>query len=321
MEIRCRVRGSPDSSLRSLAWSAEQAPEATFITDAAGVIEYVNLAFEALTGFSRVEVIGRTPVMLKSGRHDRDFYATLWATILSGRAFRGIVVNRRRNGELYHEEKTIRPYVNGAGEVTHFISTGRDVSDRVREVEQLRHAATHDSLTDLPNRNLFLDRLDQALRHAARRGEGFAVAIVDIDRFKAINDGYGHLAGDAVLQAVAFRVQHCVREIDTVARIGGDELALILAGMSTRADMEKVIAKVVAACAEPVEFEDRILETAVSIGASLYPQDGVTQEELRRKADRAMYSAKRSGGNRYRFFSRAAEANSCAAVARTADHA
>ena len=321
LDIRRRDQESPDASLRAFAWSAEQAPETTFITDVAGVIEYVNPAFEALTGFSRVEVIGRTPVVLRSGAHHRDFYATLWATILSGQAFRGIIVNRRKNGEIYHEEKTIRPFVNRTGKITHFISTGRDVSDRVREVEGLRHAATHDSLTDLPNRTLFLDRLGQALRHAARRSEGFAVAVIDIDGFKVINDRYGHLAGDAVLKTIAFRIQHCVRAMDTVARLGGDELTLILMDTSNRRDTEKIIAKVVAASAEAVEFDDRLIEATVSIGASLYPQDGVTEDELRKKADRAMYRAKRSGGNRHRFFGRAAEAQSVAVVPGTAEHA
>jgi diguanylate cyclase (GGDEF)-like protein len=170
------------------------------------------------------------------------------------------------------------------------------------ELEKLRHAATHDSLTGLPGRNLFLDRLDQLLRHARRRKEGFTLAMIDLDRFKALNDRLGHLAGDAMLQEIARRLRRCVRESDTVARLGGDEFALILVGAAERDAAARILDKVLAAASAPVRFEHHTLRVGVSAGACLYPRDGRSVEELRRRADAAMYAAKRAGGDRYHFF-------------------
>ena len=223
---------------------AEDCPDAVIVTDRAGRIEYVNAACERVTGYARGELVGRTPALLKSGSHETDFYRGLWSALLAGGEFCGVVVNRLEGG---------------------FVSFGRDVTERARELEKLAHAATHDSLTDLPNRSLFLDRLGQALRQAQRRREPFTVAILDIDRFRDSNNLYGHLAGDAVLQAVAARV----------------------------------LQKIVVANAAPVPFEARKLPVSVSIGACTYPEAGATERELRTRADLRMFEAKRAGGSRY----------------------
>jgi diguanylate cyclase (GGDEF)-like protein/PAS domain S-box-containing protein len=277
---------------------AEQCPDAVIVTDRAGRIEYVNRACERLTGYARDELVGRTSAVLKSGTHEADFYRRLWSTLRAGEEFRAVFANRKKNGELYYEEKIIRPLRNGSGDTTGFASFGRDVTDRARELEKLNHAATHDSLTDLPNRSLFLDRLGQALRQATRRKEEFTVAILDIDRFRDTNNRFGHLAGDAVLQAVAHRTRACVREADTVARIGGDEFALILSGTNP-SDAARVLEKIVAANAAPLRFEDLDLAVSVSVGAATYPWDGSSELALRKRADCRMYEAKRAGGTRY----------------------
>jgi len=283
---------------------AEQCPDAVILTDAAGRIEYVNPVCEKITGYALSELAGGTPAVLKSGVHEADFYRQLWATILDGREFRAVFTNRKKGGELYYEEKIIRPLAHADGRITHFVSFGRDATERSQELEKLTHAATHDSLTDLPNRALYLDRLGQTLRHAMRRNDEFMVAMLDIDRFRDTNNRYGHLAGDAVLQAVGARTKHCVREADTVARTGGDEFSLILIA-ADRTSSAVVLQKIVAANCAPVSFEGRSIHATVSIGAAGYPHDAVREDELRKCADQAMYAAKEEGGNRYHFYSAA----------------
>jgi diguanylate cyclase (GGDEF)-like protein/PAS domain S-box-containing protein len=279
----------------------EQWPDAVLLADARGVIQYVNPAFERLTGYRAREIVSRTPALLRSGRHDAAFYRRLWARLRSGRSYRGVFLNRRKNGELFHEEEIIRPLRGARGRVTHFLCTGRDVSALMRELERLERLATHDPLTGLPNRHLYADRLAQALREAERRREGVAVALLDLDDFKRVNTRYGHLAGDAVLKAVARRTRRCVRAIDTVARVGGDEFALVLPLSRSRRAAATVLEKVRAANAAAVRYGGVRIPMSVSIGASLYPRDGRRESELRRGADAAMYRAKRAGGNRYRF--------------------
>jgi diguanylate cyclase (GGDEF)-like protein/PAS domain S-box-containing protein len=281
----------------------EQCPDAVLVTDPQGRIVYANPVFERMTGYAAEELAGRTPAILKSGMHEADFYRRLWAALLAGQEFRALFANRRRNGEPYYEDKILRPLFDGEGRVTHFVSFGRDATERAQEFERLAHAATHDALTDLPNRSLFLDRLHQALRHAARRGEEVTLAMVDIDRFRDSNTRYGHLGGDAVLQAIAQRTRACLREADTVARIGGDEFAIILPG-SGRAQAGGVLGKVVAANDAPVAYAGAGIGTSISVGASSFPDDARESAALRKQADEAMYAAKAAGGNRCVFYAR-----------------
>jgi len=265
------------------------------------VIEYVNPAFESFTGYLRADAIGRKPSILGTGAHDDEFFLDAWRRILAGQSFRGVFVNRRKSGEQIHVENLIWPLTTAHGRIAKYVCQMRDVSAHVREKQCLAHAATHDPLTDLPNRTLFLDRLGLALRHAARRATGFAVAILDVDSFSDINNRHGHLAGDKVLEAVARRSASCVREVDTVARIGGDEFALILLDTKENADVAVVLEKIRDANAVPIFCFERMIQIGVSIGASLYPRDSTDPEALRLLADKAMYAAKRAGGNRVRF--------------------
>jgi diguanylate cyclase (GGDEF)-like protein/PAS domain S-box-containing protein len=270
----------------------EQCPDGVLATDRQGCIEYVNPAYERLTGYARDELVGRTPALLKSGTHEADFYRALWAALLAGQDFRAVFCNRRKSGELYYEDKIIRPVEGG------FVSFGRDVTDRSLEIEKLAHAATHDGLTGLPNRRLFADRLQQAMAHAGRRGEELTVAVMDVDRFRDANNRHGHLAGDAVLRAIAQRTLGCVRASDTVARIGGDEFALVLVDAGAQA-AAGVLDEVVAANAAPVEFDGRALAVSVSVGACSFPREARGATELQNRADLRMYEAKRAGGNRW----------------------
>jgi diguanylate cyclase (GGDEF)-like protein/PAS domain S-box-containing protein len=278
----------------------EQSSDAVLISGADGIIQYVNPAFEGMTGFASAEAVGHKPSILKSGHHESDFYRALWDTLRQGVEFRGVFINRKKSGELFHAEQVIRPFFGADGRVTHFVSIARDVSDRIRELETLTRAATHDSLTDLPNRRLFFDRLGQALRQALRRSTGLAVVVVDVDRFKAINDRYGHLGGDAVLQGTASRLQHCVREEDTVARLGGDEFGLILLDTADPFVVAALLQKIVRTFTAPLTLDGCAIPVSVSVGACLYPEATGDERELVQCADAAMYEAKRAGGGCYR---------------------
>lgn len=277
---------------RSFRHYLEQCPDGVLATDRDGRIEYVNPAYERLTGYAREELIGRTPALLKSGMHEADFYRRLWSALLAGEEFRAVFCNRRKDGGIYYEDKIVRAVEGG------FVSFGRDVTTRSLEIEKLAHAATHDSLTGLPNRSLFQDRLQQALRHAARRGEPLTVAIMDIDRFRDTNNRFGHLAGDAVLQAIAQRTLGCVRASDTVARIGGDELAVLLVD-AAGPTAARVLQEIVEANAAPVPFDSHEIPVSVSIGACAFPGEATTPVELHKLADQRMYEAKHAGGNRW----------------------
>jgi diguanylate cyclase (GGDEF)-like protein/PAS domain S-box-containing protein len=277
---------------RSFRRYLEQCPDGVLATDLQGRIEYVNPAYERLSGYASGELVGRTPALLKSGAHEADFYRRLWSALLAGEEFRAVFCNRRKGGEIFYEDKIIRPIEGG------FVAYGRDVTARSLEIEKLAYAATHDSLTGLPNRSLFQDRLQQALSHAARRKEELTVAIMDIDRFRDTNNRFGHLAGDAVLQAVAQRTLGCVRSSDTVARIGGDELALLLVDAVGPA-AGRVLQEIVEANAVPVRFDSRELPVSVSIGACAFPREATTALELHKLADRRMYEAKHAGGHRW----------------------
>ena len=276
----------------------DQNPDAMTILDATGMIKYVNPAFEVLSGYGRNEALGQNFSIIDSktniAKLIRDFRH------VDPSPYRAVVVSRRKNGEQFHAESLIWPVLDNRGKLTNCACHMRDATDRLQLIDNLSHAATHDPLTDLPNRSLFIDRLTVAMRHAARRRESLAVAIMDIDQFKAANTRYGHLAGDAVLQAVARRSIGCLREADTVARIGGDEFALILPVANKRAGLD-VLEKVRAGNALPVRYEDARIPTSVTIGASIYPQDGNNVTALWKNADLAMYAAKHAGRNCFRF--------------------
>lgn len=282
------------------AW-LDQNPDVLLIMDAGGTIAYVNPAFESLSGYGRAEAVGQKCSILDGGTHDADLYRGMAHAFRAGVPHRAVFLNRRKNGEPFHAESVIWPVFDTQGCVQSYACHMRDATERLQALDRLSHAATHDPLTDLPNRSLFLDRLKLALRQAARRGEEVAVAIMDIDRFKNANTRHGHQAGDAVLQAVATRSTGCVRATDTVARIGGDELALILPAANGRAGTE-VLEKVRAGNAQPVPYEGCLIRTSVSVGVCIYPHDGSNARTLCRNADSAMYAAKRAGGNCVRFY-------------------
>jgi diguanylate cyclase (GGDEF)-like protein/PAS domain S-box-containing protein len=296
-------RRRAEAQIRLHAHALEQTADAVLITDRDGVIEYVNPAFERDTGYSRDEAIGKKPNLIRSDVHSLEFFARLWETILRGEVFSDVLVNRRRDGSLYYEEKTITPLKDDKGRITHFIATGKDITERMRTQERLHFLAHHDVLTSLPNRMLFMDRLEHALALARSPEFPVAVLFLDLDRFKTINDSLGHGSGDRALQTVATRLNEAVRRGDTVARLGGDEFALILENVTGPQAVAPIARKLLEVVSQPVALEGREYVMTASIGISLCPGDGTDAATLLKHADIALYRAKDSGRNAFQFYS------------------
>ena len=297
-----RKQRREEATLRRLSSIVEHATDVIYITDRHGIIEYVNPGFERITGYARAEAIGMTPRMLKSGTHGGEFYQNLWSTILRGKEFRELLVNRRKDGSLYHEEKTIIPILDNAGVVTHFVSTGKDVSERVLSQENINYLAHHDNLTGLPNRTQFRLRLNEALARTRRNEKLLALLFLDLDHFKRINDSLGHDVGDALLQQVAERLKASIRETDSVGRLGGDEFTVILESINHVNNVIAVAQKLVYAINQPFVIGAHTLHVSVSIGITLYPLDDSESDLLIKNADMAMYHAKELGRNGFQFY-------------------
>ena len=296
-------RKRAQAQMGKLSRALERTGDAVIITDRFGVIEYVNPAFEAMSGYSSQEALGNNPNIIKSGKHDAGFYKQLWATLLSGEDFRDVIINRKKDGTIYYEEKTISPLRDDEGKISHYVATGKDITDRIQTQEKLHHLAHHDVLTGLPNRILFIERLTQGILHARRHGYALAVMFLDMDRFKVINDSLGHDTGDQLLQEFGRRLVACVRSSDTVARLGGDEFTILLEDMADPDNVATVAGKVINALSTPFVLDGRELFVTTSIGVSVFPGDGDDVRSMLKNADTAMYRAKELGRNNYQFYS------------------
>lgn len=292
------------SELQKLNTAVEHSPGSIIITDRSGVIEYVNPAFCRLTGFSREEALGQHTRILKSGLQPPEFYREMWESILAGKEWQGEFHNRRKDGSTFWEQASISPIYNKTGTISHFVAVKEDVTERRQLLECLDQLAYYDKLTGIPNRTLFFDRLDVALATAHREGRLFALLFVDLDGFKQVNDSHGHEAGDSVLQETSRRLLSCIRESDTVARMGGDEFTLILCNLASPGDAGLVADKLISELVRPIRLDDQtVCRIGASIGISLYPSDSLTAEQLVSAADSAMYEVKREGKNGYCYFS------------------
>jgi diguanylate cyclase len=288
-----------DQQQMLLAKALEVAANAIFITDREGRIIWLNDAFSQLCGYSKEEAIGQTPRLLSSGKQDSEFYRSLWETILSGRSWQGELIERRRDGSLYAVHEVITPIIDNAGQITHFLACQYDVTAHTQEEEKIRQLAYHDSLTGLPNRTLFLDRLSREINHARNQHSQCAVLFLDLDHFKKVNDTLGHAWGDRLLVAAAGRFRAAVRKADTIARLGGDEFAILFADFDESETAGALAEKLVALIRQPFMLEQQKIEISVSIGISLYPRDGESVEALLNCADAAMYRAKKQGRSAY----------------------
>lgn len=277
--------------------------EGIMITARDGAILDVNEAFCEITGYSKAEILGRKPNMLKSGRHDKEFYARMWSSILANGQWSGEIWDRRKDGEVYPKWLSIGAVRGERDEITHFVAIFTDITAMKQSEERLLQLAHFDFLTGLPNRILFRDRLSQAMRQAKRNKRGMALMFIDLDRFKGINDSLGHKAGDQLLVEVAGRLLACVRKSDTVARLGGDEFTVVVSELHAPAAAAVVAEKIIESVGQPVTLEGVEVVVTPSIGIAVFPADGATPEDLIKNSDRAMYQAKEQGRNTYRFYS------------------
>jgi len=297
-----RERGDRDASLARLARAVEQGPFSVMITDTAGNIEYVNRKFVQITGYEAEEVLGRNASILKSGYTSPEEYRRLWTTIRDGGEWRGEFRNCRKDGEYYWASVCIVPVRDADGTITHFLSIEEDITETHAAAQRVWRQANYDELTALPNRNLFMDRLGQALANAARGSRMVGLMYLDLDHFKTVNDTLGHEAGDELLRQAARRLAYCVRESDTVSRLGGDEFTVVLPDLGNERAVVIVATKILEAISQPFVVAGREAYVSASIGITLYPTDGADPQGLLRNADSAMYRAKEAGRNAYRFF-------------------
>jgi two-component system CheB/CheR fusion protein len=295
-------RKHAEEQLRLAARVFDRAGEGIVVTDTSQHILTVNDAFTKVTGYTAAEVIGKTPTILNSGRHDKEFYKKMWDTLQDQGWWQGEIWNKRKNGELYPEWLTVNTVHDNEGKVINYVGIFSDITAVKESQRRIEFLATHDELTSLPNRGLFLDRVHQIVMRARRQEETrAAVFFVDLDNFKVINDSLGHQAGDDMLKEVALRLRDCVRGADTVARFGGDEFALLLEGANA-AEAEITAGRIATALATPVSMSGQAIHISASIGISLFPEDGDDADTLLKHADGAMYKAKDVGKCTHYFF-------------------
>lgn len=296
--------------LKTLSRAIAQSPVSIMITDPTGAIDYVNPKFEEVTGFTSAEMLGKTPRILSSGEKTREEYEKIWRTINTGQTWSGDFHNRRKNGTLFWEHATISPILDEQGNLIQFVAVKEDVTQRREHQKQLEHIAHYDVLTNLPNRALLADRLFQGMAQAQRRGHTLAVIYLDLDGFKAINDQHGHAAGDQMLIAVANRMKHALREVDTLARIGGDEFVVVLVDLPDTDASQPMLERLLLAASQVVEVGELSLRVSASLGVTFYPQEHEAEaDQLLRQADHAMYQAKLSGKNRFHVFDAAQDSH------------
>lgn len=276
--------------------------EAVLITDANNHIVSVNRAFSRMTGYSAEEVMGKNPSLLSSAHHDADFYRDMWSKLNTEGAWLGEICNRKKNGELYKQVMSLCAVKSHDGQLSNHIAIYSDSKWHPQTAGNLEFLAYHDPLTRLPNRMLLHDRFHHAIARAQRENTLIAVLFIDLDKFKLINDTLGHHIGDRLLKMVAHRLEQCVRRVDTVSRIGGDEFIILLTSIESQASVAQIAQKIVDEMSRPITIDKTSLMSPVSIGISIYPHDGQDIDGLLRMADTSMYKAKNSGRSTYRFF-------------------
>ena len=281
--------------MRKMSMAVERSLYLIITTDVKGNIEYVNPEFTRITGYTSEEVVGQNPRILKSGKTPSDEYRQLWKTITSGQEWRGEFCNKKKNGELYWYSASISPIKNQKGIITNFICVSENISERKKTDEIVKHMAYYDSLTNIPNRALFSDRLAMAIAYARRTKNLLAVMFLDLDGFKEVNDTHGHDIGDPILQKYAEELKECIREEDTVARVGGDEFMILLPRITKKENVSRIANKVIDIAKQPFKLGGKEFLISSSVGITMYPSDGNDADTLMKNADKCMYMAKEEG--------------------------
>ncbi|MGZ5030293.1 MAG: PAS domain S-box protein, partial [Methylobacter sp.] len=301
IDITSRKLAETDLRIASTAFESQ---EAMAITDNQQVILRVNQAFVRVTGYSVEEAVGKTPALLKSGRQDDQFYQAMWESLSRDGHWQGEIWNRRKNGEIYPEWLNITAVTDERGQVTNYVASFSDITERKMAENEIQHLAFHDSLTQLPNRRLLLERLKHGIDMERREGKQLALLMLDLDRFKAVNDSLGHQAGDELLQQVANKITRRLRDVDMVARLGGDEFIVLLEDIAHPDDAARIAEEIIADLSKPFRLsQSDDVQIGASIGISLYPQHADTPEMLLDHADAALYHAKDNGRGCFAYFS------------------
>ncbi|MEA3546904.1 MAG: EAL domain-containing protein [Thermodesulfobacteriota bacterium] len=304
LEVKARVKTHLilKNQLSMSARIFESSLDGIIVTDPDTVIQIVNPAVSEITGYSAEEMIGRKTNMLQSRRHDESFYQDMWNTLIEMGNWTGEIWNRKKNGEIYPQWLSITVIRDLWGRVTNYVGVFHDMSEMKRQQDELKYQASHDALTDLPNRHFFQYRLMDSMANAGRHGEMLAIMLLDLDNFKSVNDSLGHTTGDTLLQEVALRLLRCLGEGGFVSRLGGDEFAILLEDVRNEERAVKVAGQIYESISKPFHLKTHDFFLTVSIGITFCPGDGQDPETLLKNSDIAMFRAKQRGGNSYEIF-------------------
>jgi diguanylate cyclase (GGDEF)-like protein/PAS domain S-box-containing protein len=286
------------------ASAIEQTSDLVMIADTELKVQYVNKAYEELTGFKRDEIVAKEFIFFDSGMRNYSFLERLRKRILSGKSYQGVFINRKKDGSLFYEQKTISPIRDESGLITNYVSTAKKISNNVKRKNNVAHLSQRDSLTSLPNRILFMDRLSQSIFQAQRLSSKIAVLFIDLDRFRLLNDRFGLDCGDYIIRETSRRLRKRLRNVDTIARLGGDEFAILLQNINDSTPVASIINDIHNIFASPYSFKEHVLSITTSIGIAIYPTDAGDAQSLLKYAQVAMENAKDAGGNTHEFFSK-----------------
>ncbi len=300
-----RRRHNDEKQLRLASSVFENAIEAVVVTDTRAVIQTVNKAFSDITGFSREEATGQPMGILNSGYHDKSFYDEMYESLQTSGEWEGEIWNRRKDASVYPEHLTITTLQNHKGAQEGYVALFTDITKRKEAEARIKHQANYDPLTELANRNLLIDRLTRAVYRAEGEASEVAFLLIDLDRFKIVNDTFGHPIADELLKLVGNRLRDQTKKVDTCARLGGDEFGIVLTDITDLYSIEEILVKILQDIAKPYKLEKQEAFISASIGVALYPNDGKDALTLLKNAESAMYRAKDKGRNNFQFFTEA----------------